>query len=288
MQLISPGKFPALLGRNPGSGLALGFILWITKTLVMRGVKWFLFFLILLLLVIPVIQSQFHVFAEKPIVGYFKPADPPGFKKLNLAIWNNSSFQDDFSSKINQNLGLRPLLFRINNQLDYSLYGLTHAEGFIKGKNGYLFQEEYIMEYTGQFFIGKSAIQKKLWKLKDVQDSLAAHGIHLLVVIEPGKATRITHADIGVIEKEMDRITALLPEIKNFALPGGTPAACQIHIARTVARRAEREALAVADPAPVEQTPMIFLNRLSDYLYLLARYENHLAGAVETDWIPES
>jgi cob(I)alamin adenosyltransferase len=109
----------------------------------------------------------------------------------------------------------------------------------------------------------------------------------LATVMEPGRATRITQADIGAIENEMDRITAILPEIKKFALPGGTPAACQIHIARTVARRAEREALEVENPAPVARTPMIFLNRLSDYLYLLARYENHLAGAVETDWIPK-
>ena len=109
----------------------------------------------------------------------------------------------------------------------------------------------------------------------------------LATVMEPGRATRITQEHIAAIENEMDRITALLPEIKKFALPGGTPAACQIHIARTVARRAEREALAVGDPAPVAPTPMIFLNRLSDYLYLLARYENHLAGATESDWIPK-
>ena len=99
----------------------------------------------------------------------------------------------------------------------------------------------------------------------------------LATVLEPGQPTRITHADIAAIEREMDRIAEQLPEIKNFILPGGSPAACQIHIARTVARRAEREALMVDDSTPIPQTPMIFLNRLSDYLYLLARYENHLA-----------
>ena len=111
-------------------------------------------------------------------------------------------------------------------------------------------------------------------------------GADLATVLEPGKPTRIIQADITAIEEEMDRITALLPQKKNFVLPGGTPAACQIHIARTVARRSEREALMVVDPAPIPQTPLIFLNRLSDYLYLLAKYENHLADVVETDWIP--
>jgi len=109
----------------------------------------------------------------------------------------------------------------------------------------------------------------------------------LATVLEPGQTTRITPADVGEIERKMDLITALLPAIKTFVLPGGTPAACQIHIARTVARRAEREALMVDGSAPIPQTPLIFLNRLSDYLYLLARHENLLAGVEETPWIPK-
>ncbi|MEI8311713.1 MAG: cob(I)yrinic acid a,c-diamide adenosyltransferase, partial [Verrucomicrobiota bacterium] len=106
-------------------------------------------------------------------------------------------------------------------------------------------------------------------------------------VLDPDQPTRITPADIAEIEQRMDRITALLPAIKTFVLPGGSPAACQIHIARTVARRAEREALMVDGSALISPTPLIFLNRLSDYLYLLARQENLLAGAEETPWIPK-
>ena len=109
----------------------------------------------------------------------------------------------------------------------------------------------------------------------------------LATVIQPGQSPRITDETIREIEQEMDRLTALLPEKKNFVFPGGAPAACQIHIARAVARRAEREALLVEGSERIAWTPMVYLNRLSDYLYLLAVYENFLAGVPETDWIPK-
>ena len=109
----------------------------------------------------------------------------------------------------------------------------------------------------------------------------------LATVLKPGQLPRITDETVHRVEEQMDRISALLPEINNFVLPGGTPSACQLHIARTVARRAEREALMVDASERVARIPMVYLNRLSDYLYLLARYENHLAGVEETDWIPE-
>lgn len=108
----------------------------------------------------------------------------------------------------------------------------------------------------------------------------------LATVLQPGQSPRITDETIGELEREMDRITSILPEKKSFILPGGTPAACQIHLARAIVRRAEREALQVNDDARIAREPMVYLNRLSDYLYLLATYENHLAGFQETPWHP--
>jgi len=108
----------------------------------------------------------------------------------------------------------------------------------------------------------------------------------LATVVQPEKSPRITEETVREVEQAMDRISALLPEKNNFVLPGGSAAASQIHIARTVARRAEREALMVDDSARIDRIPMVYLNRLSDYLFLLAAYENHLAGVEVIDWIP--
>lgn len=111
-------------------------------------------------------------------------------------------------------------------------------------------------------------------------------GADLATVLSPEKSPRITGEDVQEIERAMDQLSNSLPKRKNFVLPGGSPAACQIHIARTVARRAEREALMIENSAGIAPTSLIYLNRLSDYLFLLAAYENHLAGARVIDWIP--
>lgn len=106
----------------------------------------------------------------------------------------------------------------------------------------------------------------------------------LATVLQPGQIPRITDETVTEIERAMDEISAELPSKKGFVLPGGTPAACQLHIARTVARRAEREALLAVEATPISREPMVYLNRISDYLYLLAIHENHLSGVEETVW----
>ncbi len=85
---------------------------------------------------------------------------------------------------------------------------------------------------------------------------------------------RFSEADIARIEGQIDEITSALPELHEFVPPGGTPAAAQIHIARTVARRAEREALTASEAHPLNHRALVFLNRLSDLLFTLARLEN--------------
>jgi len=103
---------------------------------------------------------------------------------------------------------------------------------------------------------------------------------------KPGQCPRITDEAIARIERQMDLLTEKLPPLRAFVLPGGSPAAAQIHIARTIARRAEREAVSAAAVEPISRQPLVFLNRLSDFLYLLARRENQLSGTLETEWIP--
>lgn len=95
---------------------------------------------------------------------------------------------------------------------------------------------------------------------------------------------RIGATHIAALEREEDRIEAALPPLRTFILPGGTPAAAFMQLARSFVRRAEREAWGVAAAEPLNRHALVYLNRLSDLLFLMAREENHLAGAAETPW----
>lgn len=96
--------------------------------------------------------------------------------------------------------------------------------------------------------------------------------------ISPKAASIITDADIERIEKEIDRIDDTLPKLRRFILPGGNEAASRAHICRTISRRAERNVYRVANEFPVAASILTFLNRLSDYFFVLARYESNKTG----------
>jgi cob(I)alamin adenosyltransferase len=92
--------------------------------------------------------------------------------------------------------------------------------------------------------------------------------------------------DITLLETEMDAMDATLPELKSFILPGGTVAASYCHVARCVCRRAERLTVQLATESEVPEIIVQYLNRLSDYLFMLSRKIVNDAGAVETLWRP--
>lgn len=98
----------------------------------------------------------------------------------------------------------------------------------------------------------------------------------------------IRESDIQLLEMAMDTMDADLPELKNFILPGGFPPVSLCHVCRTVCRRAERIVVALHEHEPVESLVLQYLNRLSDYFFLLARYIGHRAGAAEIIWMPRS
>jgi cob(I)alamin adenosyltransferase len=93
-------------------------------------------------------------------------------------------------------------------------------------------------------------------------------------------------ADIQILEDAMDTMDDQLPELKNFILPGGFPTVSLCHVCRTVCRRAERLTVALHEHEPVEGLILQYLNRLSDYFFILARYLGHRAGASEIVWVP--
>jgi cob(I)alamin adenosyltransferase len=86
------------------------------------------------------------------------------------------------------------------------------------------------------------------------------------------------------LETLMDELSAGLPPLDNFILPGGTPGAAHLHIARTVCRRAERLVVALSRHEAIGSHTSVYLNRLSDALFVMARYENHQKGAPDILW----
>lgn len=91
----------------------------------------------------------------------------------------------------------------------------------------------------------------------------------------------IAEEDVAFLEEQIDKLSADQPELTNFILPGGHPASSAFHVARTVVRRAERKAVHVAQQEQVNQAVVKYLNRLSDYLFVVARHVNLQAGTAE-------
>lgn len=121
--------------------------------------------------------------------------------------------------------------------------------------------------------------------LKEIQDRLFMVGANL--ASDPSKNLSppdITLADLKLLENEIDRMDESLPPLKNFILPGGHTSVSFCHIARCVCRRAERLAVALHQEEPVEDSVLQYLNRLSDYLFMLARKTSQDLGVGEVVW----
>ncbi len=123
--------------------------------------------------------------------------------------------------------------------------------------------------------------------LERVQNELFDLGADLSVPFagEDGKL-RVTQEVIDGLERLCDELNGPLPELTSFVLPGGTDAAARLHVARTVARRAERDALAADEAHGVNPLALVYLNRVSDLLFIAARSANQLVGEKEPLWQP--
>lgn len=123
--------------------------------------------------------------------------------------------------------------------------------------------------------------------LQQIQSDLFTLGAELACM--PGKEDKLRMTPIGEpdvlrLEGWIDRSEAPLEPLKNFVLPGGSPAAAELHRARTVCRRAERRTLTAGRSSAVRAEVVIYLNRLSDLLFVFARYENHVSGIADIAW----
>jgi cob(I)alamin adenosyltransferase len=104
----------------------------------------------------------------------------------------------------------------------------------------------------------------------------------------PFQVPGLTPSIIAELEQAMDVMTAELPPLRSFILPGGSPGSAHAHLARTVCRRAERRCIEVPEVMDAIPGGVEFLNRLSDYFFVLARFLSHRAGAAEIPWKPNS
>lgn len=124
--------------------------------------------------------------------------------------------------------------------------------------------------------------------LKEIQDRLFTVGASLAADPEKSKMKipDLHDTDITLLENEMDAMNELLPALKHFVLPGGNTVVSYCHLARCVCRRAERLTVELAENSFVDERVTIYLNRLSDYLFVLARKLNMDFKAEENIWIP--
>jgi cob(I)alamin adenosyltransferase len=133
--------------------------------------------------------------------------------------------------------------------------------------------------------LGWAQVEARDPRLERIQNELFDLGADLSVpYVEGDGKLRVTQEQIDRLEHDCDEANGPLPELKSFVLPGGSEAAARLHVARAACRRAEREVLEAARERPANSLAVVYLNRLSDLLFILARAAN--GAGEETLWLP--
>ena len=120
--------------------------------------------------------------------------------------------------------------------------------------------------------------------LAEIQNKLFTVGAQLATPAEQESSPKIEQSDIERLEQAIDRFNEPLPPLTEFVLPGGTTVAAELHQARTVCRRAERRVVTLGRKEEVSELVLIYLNRLGDLLFVLARNTNFQAGLPDVTW----
>ena len=122
--------------------------------------------------------------------------------------------------------------------------------------------------------------------LRKIQENLMLGSAHLACSVPVDKLKNFDPSDIVVLEEEIDKLTSEIPPQTAFVLPARPTNAAHCHIARTICRRAERSSIAIEDKSDEDMLMIRYLNRLSDYLFTLARYQCYEEKVNEDFWIP--
>lgn len=125
--------------------------------------------------------------------------------------------------------------------------------------------------------------------LASVQEEMFVLGADLATPADAkARSPRVSDVHVKRLERSIDELEEDLPPLKRFILPGGTPTASALHVARSVCRRAERMVLEAAEEEAVSPLAPVYLNRLSDFLFVLARWANQTEGGREWTWSPNT
>lgn len=151
-----------------------------------KRLKQILFFAIVGLMFLPMIQHKFRFIEEQPLKGSYVLSQKP---VLNTENWFSGKYQEEQDQYIAEHTGFRPGWVRLYNQWNYNLFSKTNTSGVVVGKNNYLYEEIYINAYYGNDFLGDQRIKKITGQWKLLQDTLERKGIDLVVIFAPGKAS---------------------------------------------------------------------------------------------------
>ena len=132
--------------------------------------------------------------------------------------------------------------------------------------------------------IAACSVESVKQKLTAIQSDLFTVGAELATPPGGKLMCRVDVSSVAVLERWIDEAVAPVPPLRNFILPGGTSLAAQLHVCRTVCRRAERAVVAPFQGSSAGGPIIVYLNRLSDFLFALARLENHVSRVAENPW----
>ena len=152
---------------------------------------------------------------------------------------------------------------------------LIFKDGQIFATIGTIDELNSVLGVCKSFFSNKQTVKM----LEQIQSNLFTIGSILA-----GAKIKLQRDQVTKLEREIDRMEGTLPVLANFILPGGTKAAGFLHLARSIARRAEREVVEYSRRKQVDPEILVYLNRLSDFLFMLARLENFKRKVTATIW----
>ncbi len=182
-----------------------------------------LLIIILFLLLTPITVGLFSLITEKPLDGSFVGEKEYSLKYFTWSRWFDDRFQEAMVKRCAQKTGFRNTLIRIANHLDFEILDKLHADKAILGKDNYLFEEGYIIDYTGKNYVGASYIKENLKQFKTARDVLLErYNIQLLLVLEPGKAGTYPEkipAKYRPLERTISNYESYKTTIKELEIP---------------------------------------------------------------------